>query len=78
MNTGKTIFGEPIYFSVTVPEATVSNLAGAISFVTYLLSNDSQHILEAKRLNHIKPIAEGKLDRIPIPIRNMISMAAAA
>lgn len=75
MSTGKTVYGEPIYFSVTIPEATVSNLDGAVSFVTYLLSRDSQRLLQSQGLDYIKPIAEGKLDKIPDAIKNMISMA---
>ena len=79
LNTGKIVYGQPIYFSVTVPEATVSNLDGAISFVTYLLSSDSQHIIQSQGLNYIKPIAEGNVDKIPIGIRNMtITMVRAA
>ena len=75
LSTGKTVYGEPIYFSVTIPEATVSNLDGAVSFVTYLLSRDGQHMLQSQGLDYIKPIAEGKLDKIPHAIKNMISIA---
>jgi molybdate/tungstate transport system substrate-binding protein len=75
--TGKTVYGEPIYFSVTIPEATVNNLAGAISFVTFLLSADGQHILQNQGLDSIKPTAEGKVDNIPIDIMNMITMLKA-
>ena len=75
LDTGKIVYGEPIYFSVTIPEATASNLTGAVSFVTYLLSSDGQQILQSQGLDYIKPIAEGKLDKIPIAIKNMISMA---
>jgi molybdate/tungstate transport system substrate-binding protein len=76
--TGNIIYGEPIYFSVTIPEATASNLQGAISFVTFLLSTDSKRILQNQGLNYIKPIAEGKVDKMPFAIRNAISMATAA
>jgi ABC-type molybdate transport system substrate-binding protein len=58
----------------TIPEATVSNLAGAVSFVTFLVSSDGQRILQSQGLDYIKPIAEGKQDKIPIAIKNMISM----
>jgi molybdate/tungstate transport system substrate-binding protein len=77
-STGKTVYGEPIYFSVTIPEATVSNLAGAVSFVMFLVSSDGQHILQSQGLDYIKPIAEGKQDKIPIAIKNMISMTNVA
>jgi molybdate/tungstate transport system substrate-binding protein len=73
----QTIYGKPIYFSVTIPEAIVNNLDGAISFVRFLLSTtDGKLILESQGLNYIKPIAEGKLDKVPFPIRNNISVAA--
>jgi molybdate/tungstate transport system substrate-binding protein len=78
-STGKTVYGEPIYFSITIPETAVSNLNGAVSFVTYLLSVDGGRILLSQGLNYMKPTAEGNVDRIPIPIRNMaITMARAA
>ena len=71
LSTGKTVYGEPIYFSITIPEVKVSNLNGAVSFVTYLLSADGEHILQSHGLNYIKPTAEGKVNSIPIPIRNI-------
>jgi molybdate/tungstate transport system substrate-binding protein len=77
-NTGKTIYGEPIYFSVTIPEAIVNNLADAVSFVTYLLSSDGQHILQSQGLNYIKPIAEGNVDKIPTDIRSLVTMVRAS
>jgi molybdate/tungstate transport system substrate-binding protein len=77
LSTGKTVYGEPIYFSITIPDVKVSNLNGVVSFVTYLLSADGEHILQSQGLNFIKPTAEGKVDSIPIPIRN-ITMARAA
>jgi hypothetical protein len=51
---GEAVFGEPIYFSVTIPE-TVKNLDGAISFVNFLLSTKGEGILESQGLNYIKP-----------------------
>ncbi len=71
LSTSKTVYGEPIYFSITIPDVKVSNLNGAVSFVTYLLSADGEHILQSQGLNYIKPTAEGKVDSIPIPIRNV-------
>jgi len=68
---GQAVCGEPIYFSVTIPE-TVKNLDGAISFVNLLLSTKSEHILESQGLNSIKPVIEGKTDKAPSSIRNMI------
>lgn len=76
LDTGQTIYGEPIYFSTTIPEATVNNLDGAISFVRFLLSTtDGEHILESQGLNYIKPIVEGKLDKVPFPIRSIVLAA---
>ena len=78
MNTGNIVHGEPIYFSVTIPVATASNLPRSISFVNFLLSRDSRYILQSQGLNYIKPLAEGKLDKIPIVIKNMVSIAMVA
>jgi len=72
LTTGKIVYGEPIYFSVTIPEATVNNLNGAASFVTFLLSSDGKQILQNQGLNYIKPIAEGVIDKIPTSIRDMV------
>lgn len=72
LNSGQTIYGEPIYFSITIPE-TVKNLNGSISFVKFLLSVDGEHILESQGLNYIQRlVAEGSVDKIPSPIRNML------
>jgi molybdate/tungstate transport system substrate-binding protein len=75
-STGKIVYGEPVFFSVTIPQATVNNLAGAVSFVTYLLSSDGQHILQSQGLDIIKPITEGKVDKISIDVRNMVTTTA--
>jgi molybdate/tungstate transport system substrate-binding protein len=74
--TGQTVHGEPIYFSVTIPGATVNNLAGAVSFVTFLLSRESEPILQGQGLDYIKPIVEGKVDKMPFAIRNIIMLRA--
>lgn len=50
----------------------------AVSFVTFLVSSDGQRILQSQGLDYIKPIAEGKQDKIPIAIKNMISMTNVA
>ena len=42
---GQTIHGEPVYFSVTIPD-TYRNLAGAMTFVKFLLSPDGSTILQ--------------------------------
>jgi molybdate/tungstate transport system substrate-binding protein len=71
LGTGKVIRGEPIYFSVTIPQ-TAKNQDGAISFVSFLLSTRIEHILESQGLNYIKPVIEGKRDKMPSSIRNTI------
>jgi ABC-type molybdate transport system substrate-binding protein len=75
-HTGQTIYGEPIYFAVTIPR-TVKNSDGAISFVKFLLSADGQHILQSQGLNYIrKPAIEGNIDKIAPAIRNIMTLAA--
>jgi molybdate/tungstate transport system substrate-binding protein len=72
LHSGQTIYGEPIYFSITIPE-TVKNLNGSISFVKFLLSVDGEHILESQGLNYMqRVVAEGSIDKMPSPIRNML------
>jgi ABC-type molybdate transport system, periplasmic component len=70
LDSGQIVFGEPIYFSVTIPE-TVKNLSGAISFVNFLLSTKGERILKSQGLNYIKPVIEGKTDKVPSSIRNV-------
>jgi molybdate/tungstate transport system substrate-binding protein len=65
------VFGEPIYFSFTIP-TTVKNLDGAISFGDFILSTKGQSILQEEGLNPIKPIAEGNTAKVPSSLRNMI------
>jgi molybdate/tungstate transport system substrate-binding protein len=67
----QTVFGEPIYFSFTIP-TTVGNLDGAISFGDFILSANGKSILQEGGLNPIKPIAEGNTAKIPSYLRNMI------
>lgn len=71
LGTGQAVFGEPIYLSVTIPK-TVKNPKGSISFVSFLLSTRSEQILESQGLNYIKPVIEGKRDKVPSSIRNTI------
>jgi molybdate/tungstate transport system substrate-binding protein len=75
LHTGQTIYGEPVYFAVTITE-TVKNSDGAISFIKFLLSTDGQHLLKSQGLNYIKrPVVEGNIDKIPSSIRNIILAA---
>ena len=71
LDTGQPVFGEPIYFSVTIPK-TVKNPDGAISFVSFLLSTKGESILESQGLNYIKPVIEGNIDKVPPSIKNLL------
>ena len=54
LDNGQAVFGEPIYFSITIPES-VKNPDGAMSFVKFLLSSKGERILETQGLNYLKP-----------------------
>jgi molybdate/tungstate transport system substrate-binding protein len=68
---GQTVFGEPIYFSFTIPN-TVKNLDGATSFGSFIISTNGESVLEEQGLNVIKPVAEGNVSNIPSEIRNIV------
>jgi molybdate/tungstate transport system substrate-binding protein len=68
---GQTVFGEPIYFSFTIPN-TVKNLDGATSFGTFIISPNGESILEEQGLNFIKPDVEGNISNVPSEIRNIV------
>ena len=71
-NSGQTVYGEPIYFSFTIP-STVKNLNGAISFGNFILSSIGKNILEEQGLKLIKPLVEGEKTRVPSSLRGVIS-----
>ena len=58
LGTDETIYGNPIFFSFTIPN-TVENIESAISFVKFLLSENGKKILEQDGLSPIKPILQG-------------------
>jgi molybdate/tungstate transport system substrate-binding protein len=64
LTSGQTVHGEPIYFSVTIPD-TYQNLAGARAFVKFLISFDGSSILERNGLDHINPVTQGRVSNIP-------------
>lgn len=68
---GQTVFGEPIYFSFTIPN-TVKNLEGATSFATFILSPAGADILEDQGLNIIQPVIEGNISSVPSGIKNEV------
>jgi molybdate/tungstate transport system substrate-binding protein len=68
---GQTVFGEPIYFSYTIP-TTVRNLDGAVSFGDSILSSNGTTILEDQGLNPITPVIEGDPTEVPSALRNTV------
>jgi molybdate/tungstate transport system substrate-binding protein len=60
LENGQTIYGNPIYFSVTIPN-TVKNLEGANYFIKFLLSIKGNDILKQVGLNPIKPVLQRDL-----------------
>src|ERR687892_2725805 len=69
---GQTVFGEPIYFSFTIPNS-VKNLNGAVSFATFILSTNGKSILEEEGLNIIRPEIVGNVEMIPVTTRNVLA-----
>ena len=74
---GQTVFGEPIFFSYTIP-TTVRNLDGAVSFGDFILSSDGTTILEDQGLNPITPIMEGDTTKVPSALRDTIGKGTMA
>jgi molybdate/tungstate transport system substrate-binding protein len=68
----KTIYGEPVFFSITIPQS-VKNKDGATSFVSFIISKNGSQILEDQGLHPITTIPEGDTDKIPLPIKAVIS-----
>jgi molybdate/tungstate transport system substrate-binding protein len=70
-NGGQTVYGEPIYFSFTVP-TTAKNIEGAISFGDFILSTDGKNILKDQGLNPIRPLLEGDITRVPTSMKSIL------
>jgi molybdate/tungstate transport system substrate-binding protein len=68
---GQTIFGEPIFFSFTIP-STVKNLNGAVSFAIFILSTNGKNILEQDGLNTIRPEIVGNEEMVPTTIKILV------
>ncbi len=64
----KTIYGEPVDFSITIPK-TVKNIDGAISFVNFVISENGSQLLESQGLNPINLTFEGNTDEIPLDLK---------
>ncbi len=71
LGNGQTVHGEPIYFSVTIPD-TSKNIDGAIAFVKFVLSEKGRDILTNDGLIPIKAIPEGDVEKMPSAIKNMV------
>ncbi len=71
LNIGQAIAGEPIYFSVTIPE-TSKNIDGSSAFIKFLLSETGRQFLEKDGLNPIKAVAEGDIGKIPSAIKSVV------
>ena len=69
---GQTVFGEPIYFSYTIP-STVKNLDEAVSFGSFIVSTQGESILQDQGLNPITPVIEGNIEKVPPTIMNILS-----
>ena len=67
----KTIYGEPVDFSITIPK-TVKNMDGAISFVNFVISINGSQLLKSQGLNPINITSEGNTDNIPLSIKETI------
>lgn len=65
----KVIYGEPVFFSITIPK-NVKNLDGAISFVNFVLSNNGSQLLASQGLNSINVTSQGDASKIPYPLNN--------
>jgi len=68
----KVINGEPVFFSITIPQ-TVKNLDGAISFVNFILSKNGSQLLESQGLNPINITSVGNTSKIPSSIKGLVS-----
>jgi len=71
LGTGETIYGNPIFFSFTIPD-TAENIEGALSFVKFLLSENGKKILEKVGLSPIKPILQGDTHQLKSDILSLV------
>jgi molybdate/tungstate transport system substrate-binding protein len=67
----KTIYGELVDFSITIPK-TVKNTDGAISFVNFVISKNGSQLLKSQGLNPINITVEGNTHNIPLSIKEAI------
>lgn len=77
LGTSETIYGNPIFFSFTIPN-TVENIEGAMSFVEFLLSENGKKILEKVGLSPIEPILQGDTHQLKpeiLSLKNITSIS---
>jgi molybdate/tungstate transport system substrate-binding protein len=67
----KTIYGELVDFSITIPK-TVKNTDGAISFVNFVISKNGSQLLKSQGLDPINITVEGNTHNIPLSIKEAI------
>ncbi|HYO05769.1 MAG TPA: extracellular solute-binding protein [Phototrophicaceae bacterium] len=67
-----TIYGEPIYFSITIPKKA-KNIDSAISFVEFILSENGSQILENQGIRSVDLMYDGNMEKMPPHIRKVIS-----
>lgn len=71
LNSGRTIYGEPIVFALTIP-STVKNIDGAINFIEFILSSEAQSILQQNGFGKISFTLSGDISDIPEEIIQII------
>jgi molybdate/tungstate transport system substrate-binding protein len=70
LRDGKTVYGEPIFFSDTILD-TSRKIGGSLAFVKFLLSENGQ-LLKNNGLIPMKPRIEGDFEKIPSVIKSVV------
>jgi molybdate/tungstate transport system substrate-binding protein len=70
LRDGKTVYGEPIFFSDTILE-TSRKIGGSLAFVKFLLSENGQ-LLKNNGLIPMKPRIEGDFEKKPSVIKSVV------
>jgi molybdate/tungstate transport system substrate-binding protein len=71
LRDGKTVYGEPIFFSDTILE-TSRKIGGSLAFVKFLLSENGQLLLKNNGLIPMKARIEGDFEKIPSVIKSVV------
>jgi ABC-type molybdate transport system substrate-binding protein len=72
-HTNKTVIGNPVYFSYTIP-STVRNMDGAVSFANFLISPEGRQILDQVGLKPIAPVIQGNISSVPFKIESLVAV----